>query len=58
MITMETAVAAIVTFILGMAFGAWLTTLSIRYALRTDFGRKVYREILEKAERHATHEVA
>jgi uncharacterized membrane protein len=53
MITVETALAAIFTFAIGMLVGVLLATTSIRWALRTKYGRDLYRRILEKAESHA-----
>jgi hypothetical protein len=52
MITLETAVAAIFTFVVGLLAGCLLTITCIQYALRTKHGRALYQHILEKAERH------
>lgn len=52
MVTMETALAAIITFVLGAAAGAWFTVTAIIASLRTEQGRKIYRDLIEKAERH------
>jgi len=53
MITAENAFAAVFTFAIGMLAGASLSATCIRWALKTKYGRDLYRNILEKAERHS-----
>jgi beta-lactamase regulating signal transducer with metallopeptidase domain len=52
MITLETALAAVVTFVLGMICGVWVVGWVVRSAIRVPMVRKYYREIIDKAERH------
>jgi len=52
MVTLETALAAVVTFVLGISFGIWLVVFILQGAIRNPVVREYYRKIIDKAERH------
>ena len=51
MITTETAIAAIVTFLAGVLFGLMVGKIGLRYALKTKEGKRILHRLLEEAEK-------
>jgi hypothetical protein len=50
MVTFETAAAAIITFLLGMAFGFFVWWKILTYLPRYPYGRKMLRHLCDKME--------